>query len=203
MRTRGTFSWAGLVLGLAALAGCGSQGSEGPGAGDGGGARCQAFLSGLRAAPDAGAIASIGLDDAGFDCIALLLTDDAGARTSFSLTPVGDLPDGVTSVSAVFVRGGSAPDGGATLGLGDFVQAGASATLRDGLAFGLQKASGVQTGAATLALPFVADAGSPAAGGRRTEVHGTLDATLPYLFGSRPDGGPFDAGNTVKLRAEF
>lgn len=199
------------LLSVLLFAACGSS-APGPSdaGGDGGpdgGLRCTGSLSGLSVLPDGGAVAQIPLDDAGFDCVALLLVDGAGTRTTLSLAPDGPLPPGVTALSAVLVLAGGAPltvgDAGFAADLGGMVQASASVTLRDGLAFGMQKGTGPTRGASRLVLTEVSDAGTPAAEGRQHEAHGTLDATLPWLFGPRPDGGTFDAGTQVLLHAQF
>ncbi|MBS2025208.1 MAG: hypothetical protein JST92_22640, partial [Deltaproteobacteria bacterium] len=136
------------------------------------------------------------------------LVDDAGVTNTLSITPT-DLPDGVIALSTVLVRAGdppfgATPDSGTQFALSDFTQASSSVGLVDGRSFALQKATGQPTtGKAALVYTYVNDAGTSAAEGKRYEAHGTLDATLPYVFGSQPDGGTFDAGRTVLLHAEF
>jgi hypothetical protein len=211
-----------LLLALAAASlGCHHSSSPpAPDAGDAGPIPCLAYLDGLTQVDDGGL--SLTLSDAGFDCVALLYGDDAGTRTSFSLTPPlgGTLPPGVLSFSAVLVLDGGHPpqhDAGSDAGpvtLDDplVLQASASITLDTRQAFALDKdpASPPTTGTAALQLTQVSD-GGPLVGDHRVLTgHGTFDATLPYLFGPPPvivfDAGPVpsvDGGSTVNVHVTF
>ena len=200
---------------------CATEATSRPGAGtaDAGDAGCAVWLGGLVPYGDAGLL----LDDAGFACVALFLRDDAGTRTSFSLTPVGALPAGVQAFNAVIVFDGGPPqppdaglgagDGGQdaaplTLASPQLVQVSASALVADTgatVAFSVQKPTppNTQAGAVSLWLTEVPDAGLNAGGGTVLGAHGVMDATLPYLYGPRNDGGPVDAGFAVKVHAVF
>ncbi len=198
---------------------CASDSPSGPdaGAADAGDAGCVVWLGGLVPYGDAGLL----LDDAGFACVALFLRDDAGSRTSFSLTPIGALPAGVEAFNAVIVFDGGPPqppdagssDGGQdaaplTLASPQILQASASALVADTgatVAFSVQKPNppGTNAGAVSLWLTEVPDAGLGAGGGTVLGAHGQLDATLPYMYGPRNDGGPVDAGFAVQVHATF
>ncbi len=198
---------------------CATDAPSGPDAGtaDAGDAGCAVWLGGLLPYGDAGLL----LDDAGFACVALFLRDDAGTRTSFSLTPVGALPAGVEAFNAVLVFDGGPPqppdagqgDGGQdaaplTLSSPQILQVSASALVSDTgatVAFSVQKPNppGTKAGALSLWLTEVPDAGLGAGGGTVLGAHGLLDATLPYMYGPRNDGGPVDAGFAVKVHAVF
>jgi hypothetical protein len=202
---------------------CGTDAPSRPAAGasDAGDAGCSVWLGGLVPYGDAGLL----LDDAGFACVALFLRDDAGTRTSFSLTPVGALPAGVEAFNAVLVFDGGPPqppDAGPGDGTGDggqdaapltlaspqILQASASTLVADTgatVAFSLQKPNppGTKAGAVSLWLTEVPDAGSNAGGGTVLGAHGLMDATLPYMYGPRNDGGPVDAGFAVRVHATF
>jgi hypothetical protein len=198
---------------------CGTEAPSRPGVGtsDAGDAGCAVWLGGLVPYGDAGLL----LDDAGFDCVALFLRDDAGTRTSFSLTPIGALPAGVEAFNAVIVFDGGPPqppdagpsDGGQdaaplTLASPEIVQVSASTLVTDTgatVAFSVQKPNppGTKAGALSLWLTEVPDAGLNAGGGTVLGAHGLMDATLPYMYGPRNDGGPVDAGFAVKVHAVF
>ena len=224
-------SQARVLAGVAAALVCSgalglSCGTEAPsrsdaGTADAGDAGCAVWLGGLLPYADAGLL----LDDAGFACVALFLRDDAGTRTSFSLTPVGALPAGVEAFNAVLVFDGGPPqppDAGLVAGAGDggqdaapltlaspeILQVSASTLVSDTgatVAFSVQKPNppGTKAGAVSLWLTSVPDAGLNAGGGTVLGAHGLLDATLPYMYGPRNDGGPVDAGFAVKVHAVF
>ena len=210
-RGAGACAVALLLAGALWQAACGSSSSPRPPNPDGGAppgdGGCTAWLSGLVPFADAGLL----LDDAGLACKALLYTDDAGTRTSVSLTPLGALPAGVTAFSAIIVLDGGHPpqqDAGSDAGplaLGDplVLQASVNVLLLDAEAYTLQKPPAGPGGSLALRLTFVSDGGPVSAGDVVLTGHGTLDAVVPYQYGPRPDAGTFDAGYAVGVHAEF
>ena len=211
-RGAGIVAIAALLAAGLALVACGSSKTPGPpdqgGGQPGGDGGCTAWLSGLLPFGDAGPL----LDDAGLACVALLYTDDAGTRTSVSITSLGALPAGVTSFSAIVVLDGGHPpqqdagsDAGTLLTLASplVLQASVTVLLSNADAFTLQKPPAGPGGALALRLTEVSDGGPVSAGNVVLTGHGTLDAQVPYLYGPRPDAGTFDAGSAVSVHAEF
>jgi hypothetical protein len=204
--------WAGAAAAL--LSGCG------------GGSHGQADAA---AAPvDAGPVPCLGtlsgqynIVDAGFTCVVALVTTDDGGAT-FALANAGDLPPPVVGLGATVALGVLPPPGGALPGTydagpdggppdaGSFavpsqVGGAVDVQLADGEAWAVDSAT--QLGRARLTFSYVSDAGVRSGESLVYEAHGAVDATLRFVLGVRPDagpdGGPFDAGDSILLHADF